>query len=165
MENDPAENTVRTRFKNLAFITIGAVVLIAIFFEGVPWIARNMYPVAIMIGSVAIFIIVPCSLCFTIFKKSRKIGGVGLYLSSYAIGFSLWIWSFLVGSSIVGVFWMIVVWMIVGLLFGGKMGIVPIVCLASMLKGEWAITGQILVAGVVLYGISALSLYFLTKDD
>lgn len=125
--------------------TVGGLILLITVFKGTPWIAENIYPWAMLATAITIVVAVPISLLLAIFKRTRGAGGVGLFVSSYIVGISLWIWSLIVAYSLAGFFWTIA-----GLLIGG-VGIVPIALIASLLKAEWAIAVQILVIAIVVF--------------
>lgn len=131
----------------------GVLVLFALFLNGIPWIAKNVYPWIASAAVIVLFAIVPISLLLSIFRKSRGIGSVGLLISSYIIGLSLWVWSLIVAYSLAGTFWMAV-----GLVLGG-IGIVPIAFIAAFISREWLLAGQILITALIVYAIRALSMF------
>ena len=137
----------------------GGLVLIIMAFKGTPWIAENIYPWVMWAAGISAFIVVPVSLLLAIFRRTRGIGGAGLFFSSYVIGLSTWVWSLIIAYSLAGVFWMII-----GLVFGG-VGIVPIAFIASLLKAEWAIALQILVVAVVVFVLRGFGLFLSEKSS
>lgn len=137
---------------------IGGLVLLIMLFKGTPWIAENIYPWVMLAAGVGAFIVVPVSLLLAIFRRTRGIGGAGLFFSSYLIGLSLWVWSLIIAYSLAGVFWMIF-----GLVFGG-VGIVPIAFIAALLKAEWAVAVQILVVAIVVFALRGFGLFLAEKS-
>jgi hypothetical protein len=134
-------------------LTFGVLTLLVLLLRGVGWVAANVYPWVVFTAGIALFIVVPISLLLSIFKKSRRIGSVGLFISSYLIGLSLWIWSLIVAYSLAGT-----VWLIIGLIFGG-IGVVPIAFIAALLSREWSVAGQILITAVVVYAMRWFGLF------
>ena len=142
----------------LAF-AFGGLVLVVLLFRGIGWIAENVYPLVVLAAAIAVFAIVPISLLLSIFRKSRGIGSIGLFISSYIIGLSLWVWSLIVAYSLAGTFWMVV-----GLVFGG-IGVVPIAFVAALLSREWLIAGQVLIAAIIVYAIRAFSMFLAERAE
>ena len=120
----------------LAALAIGNIALLVMLLRGTPWIAENFYPWTVQAAKVALFFVVPTCSVLAFFRKGRGIGGLGLVLSSYVIGFSLWVWSLIVAYALAGVFWIIV-----GLLFVG-IGVIPIAMVAAALNAQWSVAGQ-----------------------
>ncbi len=138
-------------------LAVGGIVLILLFFRGTPWIAENIYPWINTVSGIALIFVVPISLLLSIFKRTRGIGGAVLFISSYAVGLNLWVWSLMVAYSLAGI-----VWLIVGVLAGG-IGIVPIAIIASLIKTEWAVAGQILVLLVIVFALRGFGAYIAGK--
>jgi len=138
-------------------LAIGGLVLILLFFRGTPWIAENIYPWINTVSGIALIIVVPISLILSIFKRTRGIGGSGLFISSYAVGINLWVWSLMVAYSLAGI-----VWLVVGVLAGG-IGIVPIAIIASLIRTEWAVAGQILILLLIVFALRGFGAYIAGK--
>ena len=128
----------------LAALAIGNIALLVMLLRGTPWIAENFYPWTVQAAKVALFFVVPTCSVLAFFRKGRGIGGLGLVLSSYVIGFSLWVWSLIVAYALAGVFWIIV-----GLLFVG-IGVIPIAMVAAALNAQWSVAGQMLIGIIVV---------------
>lgn len=142
----------------VAIFPIGGLILLLMFINGTPWISKTIYPFIANTSSVALFIGVPICLLLAIFKRSRGIGGAGLVISSYLIGINLWVWSLIVAYSLAGV-----VWMITGILAGG-IGIVPIAIIASVLKSEWSLSGQMLLMAGIVFSLRFGGIYLASKN-
>src|ERR1700749_1223782 len=134
-------------------LAFGSLTLLVLLLRGVGWVAAHVYPWAVFAAGIALFIVVPISLLLSIFKKSRSIGSIGLFISSYVIGLSLWIWSLIVAYSLAGT-----VWLIIGLVFGG-IGVVPIAFVAALLSREWSVAGQILITAAIVYAMRWFGLF------
>ena len=86
-----------------------------------------------LVFALDILIILPLG----IFKKTKGASAIGLVVSSYVYGLTLWFWALLLTYIIWGV-----VAVFIGLFIAG-VGVDPIAMLATAIKGEWSITGQI----------------------
>jgi len=135
----------------------GGFVLLALFFSGIGWIAEHVYPWTLFATQIAVFLIIPLSLLLLIPKRSRGVGGIGLFLSSYLMGLQLWVWSLLVAYATAGSFWLIV-----GVIFMG-LGVIVVAFFASLLAGHWIVAGQILILVAVIYGLRGLGLRMLDQ--
>ncbi len=102
-----------------------------------------------------IFIILPLGL----FRKTKGVSGVGLVLSSYVYGVTLWFWALLITYFTWGA-----LAVFIGLVMAG-IGVLPIAILASIIKGQWATLGQIILFIVLTFGSRALGLYFGVRAD
>jgi hypothetical protein len=134
-------------------LAFGSLTLIILLLRGMGWVAVNVYPWAVFAAGIALFIVVPISLLLSIFEKSRHIGSIGLFISSYVVGLSIWIWSLIIAYSLAGTFWLIV-----GLIFGG-IGVVPVALIAALFSREWSVAGQILMGAIVVYAMRWFSLF------
>jgi hypothetical protein len=139
-------------------IAIGGLVLLIMFLRGTPWIAENFYPWTVQAAKITLYFVIPTCSVLAFFRKGRGLGGLGLSLSSYVIGFSLWVWSLIVAYSLGGVFWIIV-----GLLFAG-VGVIPIAIVAAALKAQWSIAGQMLLGLVVVLALRAIGTSLVEND-
>lgn len=119
-------------------------VLITLFFKGAAWLASVLLPISGWITLIALAI-VPICLLLAIPRSTRAWGGLGLVLSSYAVGFCLWLWCLVVAFQLAGVFWLIV-----GLFLAG-VGVVLVAAVASLLHAEWFVLIQIVVGVVIVY--------------
>ena len=121
------------------------------------YIAENIYPWVNTASGIALLTAVPISLLLSIFKLTRGIGGAGLYISSYLVGINLWVWSLMVAYSLAGL-----IWLLIGVLAGG-IGIVPIAIIASLLKAEWTMAGQIFILLVIVFALRWFGVYLAGK--
>ena len=143
----------------LAALAIGGIALLVMLLRGTPWIAENFYPWTVQAAKVALFFVVPTCSVLSFFRKGRGIGGLGLVLSSYVIGFSLWVWSLIVAYALAGVFWIIV-----GLLFVG-IGVIPIAMVAAALNAQWSVAGQMLIGIIVVYTLRVVGTLLVNSDS
>lgn len=102
------------------------------------------------ITAIALFILLPLA----IFRQTRTISAVGLYLSSFVFGISLWVYGFLTAY-----FYWGVVGVLIGLVFLG-IGVVPVAILAALVNADWSTIGSIVYLIAITYGARALGIYF-----
>lgn len=140
-------------------IIIGVTFIATFFLKGgvwlgtkvLPWLSIIMWPVL----AIDILIILPLGF----FKKTRVASAIGLVVSSYVYGLTLWFWALLLTYFIWGV-----VAVIIGFVIAG-VGVVPIAMLATAIEGEWAITGQLFLLLVLTFGSRILGIYWGDKAD
>jgi len=87
-----------------------------------------------------------------IFKKIRPYAGIGLFISSYVFGLTLW----LTGLLITYVLWGI--WAVIIGLFILGIGVVPIAILATLFSGVWSMFGFLLFMVFVTFGTRVLGM-------
>jgi hypothetical protein len=140
-------------------VFLGIIFLAVFFIKGGVWLGTKVLPwlstIMWFVLALDILIILPLG----IFKKTKGFSAIGLIVSSYVYGFTLWFWAFLLTYEIWGA-----VAVFIGLFIAG-VGVVPIAILATAIKGEWAITGQILLLLVFTFGSRMLGLYFGKRAD
>ena len=94
-----------------------------------------------------------------IFKKTKNASAIGLIVSSYVYGLTLRFWALLLAY---------LLWGTTAVIFGLYMagvGVVPLALLASAIKGEWGITGQIILLLILTFGSRLLGCYFSQRAD
>ena len=133
--------------------------LAALVIEGGAWLSATIYPwlvdISVISFAISIFILLPLATL----KKTRGASGIGLLITSYIFGATLWVWSFL----LVYDFWGPLP-LFIGIFLGG-IGVVPIAMLASMFKGEWGILGQLVLLIIITFGVRFLSGYIVEKAE
>lgn len=135
-------------------------IFLGIFFiKGGVWLGAKVLPwlyiIMWFVFAFDLLIIIPLG----IFKKTKAASAIGLVVSSYIYGLTLWFWSLLLTYVIWGA-----VAVAIGLFIVG-VGVVPIAILATAIKGEWAITGQIIILLLFTFGSRILGFYFAQKAD
>ena len=140
-----------------AFLALPILLLVAIF-KSIGWIAEVLLPISGWVTVIAL-LLVPIFLLAAIPRVIRGWAGLGIMLSSYAVGISLWLWSLVIAYAMAGVFWIIV-----GLFFAG-IGVVAVAGVASALHGEWLIFIQIVVGVVIVYVLRVLGNYLIDKSE
>lgn len=140
-------------------IFVGLILLALFFVKGgvwlslkvLPWLFIIMWPVL----AIDILIILPLG----IFKKTKGISSVGLSVSSYVFGLTLWLWALILTYSIWGA-----VAVYVGLFIAG-IGVIPLSILATASKGQWSILGQLVFLLFLTFGSRMLGKYFAVRAD
>jgi hypothetical protein len=140
-------------------VFLGIIFLAFFFIKGGVWLSEKVLPwlftVMWLVLALDILIILPLG----IFKKTKGVSAIGLVFSSYVYGLTLWFWALLLTYMIWGG-----VAVFIGLFIAG-VGVIPIAMLATAIKGEWAITGQIVLLLVFTFGSRMLGLYFGQRAD
>src|SRR3989338_1801626 len=127
---------MKEKLKNFGYYILGIGGFLLLLFisiamiKGAVWIGEHALQWLInfswIVFAVNLFVLLPLGL----FKKTGIVGGMGMYISSYVFGLTLWFlgllltyftWGFL------GVF--------IGLMLGG-VGVIPVAMLAVLLDGE-----------------------------
>jgi hypothetical protein len=141
----------------IAFSAIPILLLIALF-KSMRWIAEVVLPICSWVGGIGL-VLVPIFLIFAIPRMTRGWAGLGITLSSYAIGLSLWVWSLVIAYTLAGT-----TWMIIGLLFAG-VGVIAIAAIAAALHAEWLVFIEIIVSIFVIWLLRFLGAYLVEKAE
>lgn len=140
-------------------VLIGSIFLAIFFIKGGVWLGARVLPwlsfVMWFVLALDILIILP----FGIFNKTKAAAAVGLVVSSYVYGITLWFWALLLTYMIWGT-----LAVLIGLFIAG-VGIVPVALLATVLKGEWAIIVQLVLLVIFTFGSRTLGFYFAQRAD
>lgn len=94
-----------------------------------------------------------------IFKKTRGIAGVGLFISSYIFGLSTWLSGFLITYSLWGV-----LGVIIGVFLAG-IGVIATAIIALLIHGEWSLFGIMLLNVALIWGSRILGVYLAEKAE
>jgi hypothetical protein len=95
----------------------------------------------------------------TAFRETRGPSGVAFYIISFIFGATLWVRSLLLTYILWGGFALLV-----GLFLGG-VGVLPIALLATALKREWAIFGQLILLGVAVLVTRYSGFYLVVREE
>ena len=135
-------------------IFLGLMFLAMFLIEGGVWLGAKVLPwlsiIMWLVFALDILIILPLG----IFEKTKGASAIGLVVSSFVYGLTLWFWTLLLTYLIWGT-----VAVFIGLFIMG-IGVVPIAIIATAIKGQWAITGQIIMLLVLTFGSRALGFHF-----
>jgi len=143
------------------FITIFlGVILLGIFMlKGSLWFSEKIFPWGTIIFLITIAADTIILLPLSIARKTREIGLLGLFASSYLFGLLLWAWSFLIVYSVWG--WIAI---IIGFLIAG-VGIVPIAVIALILNSYWTTLLQLGILIAITFGIRIIVSYAAEKSE
>ena len=140
-------------------ICLGLIFLAALFIKGGVWLSIKILPwLSILMWIVFAFNVV-VFLPLGIFKKTKAASGIGIYVSSYIYGLTLWLWGLLVTYMIWGK-----LAVFIGLFIYG-VGVVPMAMIAAAIEGDWMTTGSISLLLLLTFGSRILGLYFIQKAD
>lgn len=156
---------MKEKLKNFGYYVLGIAGLLLLLLvsiamiKGAVWIGEHALQWLInfswIVFAVNLFILLPLGL----FRKTGMVGGMGMYISSYVFGLTLWFlgllltyftWGFL------GVF--------IGLVLGG-VGVVPVAMLAMLLNGEFFTLVVLVVLIVFTFGTRALGVYLANRAE
>lgn len=150
---------VVTNLMYFVCFVLGAVAVVMMFVKDAEWVANKVvHPFIVPIGSLCLFSLLPLSVFLIFFRKTRALGGVGIYVLSLFMGFELWFFSLMVARDHgIG-------WMIAGLL-GIGFGVIPAAIIASAFWKEWGLAGGILLTTVLVLGGRSLGLWIAIKQS
>lgn len=140
-------------------IFIGLILLVLFFVKGGVWLGEKVLPWLFIIMWPVLVIDIVVFLPMGIFKRTKGAAALGLSISSYVFGLTLWFWGLILTYIIWGT-----VGVLVGLFIAG-IGVVPLSILATALEGEWSTLGQLAFLLFLTFGSRALGSYFATQAD
>ncbi len=151
--------------KNVGGFVIGAgflllLLLISVWIiQGAVWVGEHVLQWLINLTWIAfginLFILLPLSL----FRKTGVFGGIGMFISSYIFGLTLWFTGLLITYftwGFLGVF--------IGLMLGG-VGVIPVAMLASLLDGELFVLFILILLSVLAFGLKMLGIYMAGRAE
>jgi len=142
-------------FSGCLFVICGVIImlfLLVLVIQGGAWIAARILPALPTFMEIVIAFDLCILLPLALFRKTRRLSGDGLYMSSYAYGVTLWIWAFLLAYTIWGALAVIIGLFLVGI------GVVPIAMLATALEGQWQNLGLLISLLILTFGARSLGL-------
>jgi len=145
-------------------IIFGIVAVVMIFVKDYKWVYEHFYYpfIAKSIG-VCLITVVPLSLLLMVFRSTRVLGGIILYLLSFFFIFSLWFYSLIyAASSGIG-------WVIGGLLLSG-IGVILTAIIAAAVWGQWTVAGEIILSVVLIlvtrmFGMAIAAKQLATEEE
>ncbi len=99
------------------------------------------------------FILLPLSIP----RRLRRFGGYCIYITSYILGMTLWVWGLLLTDFLWGR-----LAVVLGLVFAGA-GVVPVAILASLSKGMWSEVGYFALGIILAFGSHFIGQSFLKE--
>lgn len=129
---------MKEHLEKVGCIFIGVATVIAVIFiisliiKGGVWIAAASLPVFIYISFILFILNLIVFFPLTFIKKTRKFGGSSMFLSSYIIGITVWLWCLVLTFKLCG--WLGV---IIGVILLG-IGVVPIGILSALFTAHFS---------------------------
>jgi len=156
---------MKEKFKDIGAFVLGIGGFILILFlgilmiKGAVWVGeyalQGLINFSWIVFAVNLFILLPLAL----FKKTGAVGGIGMFISSYVFGLTLWFlgllltyftWGFL------GIF--------IGLMLGG-VGVIPVAMLAMIVNGEFSTLLVLVILTLLTFGTRILGIYLAAKAE
>jgi len=156
---------MRDKFKNLFYSVLGIIIFLffltipIIIIQGTAIIGEKILPWLSLFSVIVFFILLMILLPLSFFKITRSISGIGIHISSYVFGLTLWFMSLLITYYIWGI-----IPVIIGLFIMG-VGVVPIAMLASIINGYWDILIELIVLLCITFGSRIYSGYLIDKSE
>lgn len=121
--------------------------LLVLAIQGGAWLAAKILPALPIFAEIVLAADILIFLPLAIFRRTQRLAGDGLFVSSYAFGVTLWIWAFLLAYTIWGALAVIIGIFLVGV------GVVPIAMLATAFTGQWGNLGILVSLLLITFGI------------
>lgn len=134
-------------------VLLAIITVIAFFFVGGVWLGETILPSLISVASLILVLDICLLLPLAVFRATRGASGIGLFLSSYVYGATVWLWSLVLVDAVWGVGMVIVGMFIAGI------GVVPLAVIATGVNGASSIAGQIIFLVALTYGFRMAGLY------
>ena len=141
----------------VAFVAIAAVIFLLV--QGGAWMADKVYPILVILFVLALAVTVLILLPLAILRKTRGFAGIGIYVTSYVYGLTVWVWSLLITYTLWGGFAVGI-----GILMGG-VGIVPLSVVACLFKGMFSIAFQVVLLAAFVFGVRAFAAFLIASAE
>ena len=144
----------------LALVIFSGVIIFLIFgIEVIIWLATNVLPwlslVMWLVFLIDLILFIPLGL----FQKTKGVSAIGMMISSYIYGSTLWLWSVIIVYEIWGT-----TIMIIGLIFMG-VGVVPMAFIAVIFNGEWYVLLSLVLLSVFTMGSQFIGYHILKNYE
>jgi len=156
---------MKEKLKNIGYYVLGLAGLLLLLLvsvamiKGAVWIGEHALQWLInfswIVFAINLFILLPLGL----FRKTGIVGGMGMYISSYVFGLTLWFLGLLLTYFTWGFFGIFI-----GLVLGG-VGVVPVAMLAMLLNGEFFTLVVLIMLTILTFGARALGIYFASRAE
>jgi hypothetical protein len=134
-------------------------VVVGILINGIAWVCENFVSYFIIATHVVAAVCVVVLLPMSLFRATRAIAALGLIISAYLFGLSIWMYGFLVTYNLWGG-----VGLVVGLLLG-IIGVVPLGIFAAAVHSHWWIVGELVYGLALTYAAAMLALWLAARID
>jgi hypothetical protein len=134
-------------------VSIGLFLILFYIIKGTVWVGTKSIPwlnniYGLTLG--ACILVLPLLL----FRGARGFVGMTYVYASFLFGLTTWFWSLLIAYS----YWDLL-GVVIGILLMG-VGVYPIAILACLFNSNWGTVGELLVAGILIYVVRMLGVYF-----
>ncbi len=156
---------MKEKLKNFGYYILGIAGLLLLLLvsvamiKGAVWIGEHALQWLInfswIVFAINLLILLPLGL----FRKTGIVGGIGMYISSYVFGLTLWFLGLLLTYFTWGFFGVFI-----GLVLGG-VGVVPVAMLAMLLNGEFFTLVVLIVLTILTFGARALGIYLTSRAE
>jgi len=156
---------MKEKFKGIGYYILGIGGFILILFlgilmiKGAVWVGEYALQWLInfswIVLAINLFILLPLAL----FKKTGVVGGIGMFISSYVFGLTLWFLGLLLTYftwGFTGVF--------IGLMLGG-VGVIPVAMLASIVNGDFLTLLVLVILTALTFGTRFFGLYLVDRAE
>lgn len=156
---------IKEKLKNFGYYIFGIVGFFLLLMasvaiiKGYVWIGEYASQWLINFSWVVFAINLLILLPLGLFKKTGMVGGMGMFISSYVFGTTLWFLGLLLTYFTWGFFGVVI-----GLMFGG-VGVVPVAMLAMLIKGEFFIFLVLVVSTLLTFGVRILGIYLASRAE
>lgn len=151
--------------KNVVGFVIGAgflllLILISLWMiQGAVWVGEHVLQWLINMTwitfGINLFILLPLAF----FKKTAMVSGIGMFISSYIFGLTLWFLGLLITYFAWGFFGVFI-----GLVLGG-VGVIPVAALATLLEGELFTLFILVLLSALAFGLKMLGMYIVVRAE
>jgi len=143
----------------LLALLAAAALLLALFLMGANWIGKQIMPWLWTISLVALAVVLAVLSPMSAFQRTRGPASVGLLISSYIFGVTVWFFGLLITVTVWGK-----IAAAIGLMMMG-VGVVPIAMLAALLNAQWTVLGLLTGMLVLTFGIRAFAIWAAKSAD
>ena len=134
-------------------VSVGLCLILFYIIKSAVWVGTKSIPwLNIIYGLTLGACILVLPLLF--FRGARGFVGMIYVYASFFFGLTTWFWSLLIAYSYSGL-----VGVVIGILLMG-VGVYPIAILACLFNSNWGTIGELLVAGILIYVVRILGVYF-----
>lgn len=114
---------------------------------------ESFYTITVTICDVAFFVIVIIFIPLLVFRKTRRFSRISLFYFSYLFGLNLWLLSFLLTFKTLGLFWLLIGLLIVGI------AIFPLAIIGSGITAQWEMFFMLIIEGAIFAFLRFAGLY------
>lgn len=133
--------------------------VVLLFAKGIRWYLELFYPLVSLILSVPLLLLFPFGLVFSIFRKTRGLGGLLLVLSSMLYLFVSWSQALAFAYVHAGR-----IWMIIGFLLAG-VGVFFMAIIGALIRGEYSDALNVVVSIAIFAVVHYFGFWMVLRAD